>query len=219
MSTNYFSHDSNARNDEKLIRLRIRHKAAGYGVYFMLLEILRDKKDFMCVKDYNIIAFELREDAALIKSVVEDFGLFVFTDDGKYFYSESLMNRMEKVGHVSQVRAEAARKRWQQQDQQQYYELMKADQDWISDIAGRHFIAIAVLKEHIDEFAEDSRLRCKSHKDLMDAKEHFYLWLKKNVINKPKQQTNNATTPTKRSDKRRASNATAVVTEAATGKF
>ena len=127
----YFSHDANSRNDEKIIRLRIKHKAAGYGVYFMLLEILREKKDFMCLKDYNIIAFELREDAALIKSVVEDFGLFVFTDDGKYFYSESFLRRMEKVGQVSQVRSEAAKKRWQSHDpeaEKQYLEGLKTSE-------------------------------------------------------------------------------------------
>lgn len=106
---NYFSHDSNARNDEKLIRLRIRHKAAGYGVYFMLLEILREKKDFLCPRDYNAIAYELREDAALVKSVIEDYGLFEFTEDGKFFYSESFLHRMEKV---SAARREAANRRW-----------------------------------------------------------------------------------------------------------
>ena len=109
MMPNYFSHDSNARNDEKLIRLRIRHKAAGYGVYFMLLEILREKKDFLCPRDYNAIAYELREDAALVKSVVEDFGLFTFTEDGKCFYSESFLERMEKV---SAARRAAANSRW-----------------------------------------------------------------------------------------------------------
>lgn len=108
----YFSHDSNARNNEKLLRLRMRHKAAGYGVYFMLLEILRGKPDFRCLKDYNVIAFELREDAALVKSVIEDFGLFTFSDDGKYFYSEGFRRRMEKAGYVSQVRRDAAKRRW-----------------------------------------------------------------------------------------------------------
>ena len=86
--TSYFPHDSNARNSDKLIRLRMRHKAAGYGVYFMILERLREEPEYTSVKDYNMIAFDLREDTSLIKSVVEDFGLFVFTDDGKYFYSK-----------------------------------------------------------------------------------------------------------------------------------
>ena len=55
----------------------------------MILERLREEPEYMSVKDYNMIAFDLREDASLIKSVIEDFGLFVFTEDGKYFYSES----------------------------------------------------------------------------------------------------------------------------------
>ena len=51
--TSYFPHDSNARNSDKLIRLRMRHKAAGYGVYFMILERLREEPEYTSVKDYN----------------------------------------------------------------------------------------------------------------------------------------------------------------------
>lgn len=113
----YFPHDSNARNSDKLIRLRMRHKSAGYGVYFMILERLREEPEYMSVKDYNMIAFDLREDASLIKSVVEDFGLFVFTDDGKYFYSESFSRRMEIKDEQSKKRSEAGKKglekRWE----------------------------------------------------------------------------------------------------------
>lgn len=73
----------------------------------MILERMRDEKNFMCVKDYNLIAFDLREDAALVKSVVEDFGLFVFTEDGKYFYSKSFLDRMQKKQTVSERRAKS----------------------------------------------------------------------------------------------------------------
>lgn len=106
----YFSHDSNARNSEKLIRLRMRHKAAGYGVFFMILERLREEPNYMSVKDYNVIAFDLREDASFIKSVVEDFGLFVFTEDGKYFYSESFSRRMGIKDEEKTRRSEAGKK-------------------------------------------------------------------------------------------------------------
>lgn len=116
---NYFSHDSNARNSDKLIRLRMRHKAAGYGVYFMILERLREEPGYMSVKDYNMIAFDLREDASLIKSVVEDFGLFVFTEDGKYFYSESFKRRMaikdEKAKRQSEAGRKAMEMRWKKE--------------------------------------------------------------------------------------------------------
>ena len=115
--TNYFSHDSNSRNDEKLLAVRMRLGAEGYGVYFMLLERLREESDYMSIKDYNMIAFDLRVDSKTIKSVVEDFGLFVFTDDGKYFYSESFNRRMKLKDESKQKRSEAGKKgmksRWQ----------------------------------------------------------------------------------------------------------
>lgn len=111
----YFSHDSNARNDDKLIAVRMRHGAEGYGIYFMILERLRDNSDYMSVKDYNVIAFDLRVSAEKIKSVVEDFDLFVFTEDGKKFYSESLLRRMDKKESVSDVRRKAAKKRWEKE--------------------------------------------------------------------------------------------------------
>ena len=108
--SSYFPHDSNARNSDKLIRLRMKHKASGYGVYFMILERLRDELNYMSVKDYNMIAFDLREDTSIIKSVIEDFGLFVFTEDGKYFYSESFKRRMEFKDDKKKKRSEAGKK-------------------------------------------------------------------------------------------------------------
>lgn len=113
---NYFSHDSNARNSDKLIPLRMKLGAEGYGIYFMLLERLRDEKDYMSIKDYNMLAFDLRVDASKVKSVIEDFRLFVFTEDGKYFYSEGFKKRMDIKDNGSIKRSEAgkkgAAKRW-----------------------------------------------------------------------------------------------------------
>ena len=126
-STNYFSHDSNARNDEKLVRLRMKQGAAGYGVYFMILERLREEADYMSAKDYNMIAFDLRVDAAIVKSVVEDFGLFTFTDDGKCFYSESFTQRMDIKDTLRRQRSEGGKigmkNRWKKEQGKQDKEV------------------------------------------------------------------------------------------------
>lgn len=115
-STNYFSHDSNARNDEKLVRLRMKHGAAGYGVYFMIIERLREEANYMCSTDYDMLAFDFRVDAALVQAVVEDFELFAFTEDNKCFYSESFKRRMGMKDEVKERRVasakKAAEKRW-----------------------------------------------------------------------------------------------------------
>lgn len=108
--TYYFSHDCNARNDEKLIAVRMRHGAEGYGIYFMILERLMESSNHMSVKDYNIIAFDLRVDTSKIKSIIEDFGLFVFTEDGKYFYSESFNRRMVPLDNLREQRKLAGKK-------------------------------------------------------------------------------------------------------------
>lgn len=154
---NYFSHDSNARNDEKLVRLRMTHKAAGYGVYFMLLERMREAANYICARDYDLIAFELHEDAALIKSVIEDFGLFVFTDDGKYFYSESFLRRMGVMDDITSKRSEAGkagnRKRWRNaQDNSDLQddnaeELSQSNRKPIANVSQNHRKAIANVSQ------------------------------------------------------------------------
>ena len=104
----YFNHDSNARNDEKLIALRIRYGAEGYGVYFMLIEMLQAAPGCVLEKDYKALAFDLRVSARRIKSIVEDFGLFTPTDGGKKFYSERLIRHVNEAEESERRRSEAA---------------------------------------------------------------------------------------------------------------
>lgn len=91
----YFPHESEARNSHKLLSLRNKEGAKGYGVYFMILERLCKEPDYMSIKDYDILAFDFHVESDLVKSVVEGFELFQFTKDGKRFYSEGLKRRME----------------------------------------------------------------------------------------------------------------------------
>lgn len=154
--TSYFPHDSNARNSDKLIRLRMRHKAAGYGVFFMILERLREEPSYMSVKDYNMIAFDLREDASLIKSVIEDFGLFVFTEDGKYFYSESFKKRMGFKDDKSKKRSEAGKiglaKRWGKKESE-----IANDTEFIANATDNDSSAIAKDEKNIARKEKESK--------------------------------------------------------------
>lgn len=113
---NYFPHDNDARSDDKIIALRIKHKWEGYGLYWALIEKLRDSKDYVLKVDYNVLAFDLRSDASLIKSIINDFGLFSFTDDGECFYSKSLNMRMkpldDKRAKLSDAGKRGNERRW-----------------------------------------------------------------------------------------------------------
>lgn len=134
--TNYFPHESGARNDDKIIRLRMRHGAAGYGVYFMILERLRECSGYLSRADYEIIAYDIHEDAEMVRSVIEDYGLFELTDGGEMFFSPSLSSRMEIKDAATARRSEGGRKamsrRWEQQEQSQEQE--QPDNSVISDL-------------------------------------------------------------------------------------
>ena len=112
----YFSHDSNARNSDKLMKVRMKLGAEGYGIFFMLIERLREEEDYKSTVDYTTLAFDLRVEPEKVKQVVENYDLFKFTEDGKYFYSDSFNERMEMMDAKRKKRAEAgkkgAEKRW-----------------------------------------------------------------------------------------------------------
>ena len=115
MAKTYFPHDSNARNSKKLLRLRKKHGAAGYGVYFMLIERLTEEEDFCSDLDYDMLAYELHVKPETVKAVVENFELFeIKTDEvrGKTFQSAGLLERMELRGIRSAAGKKGAAARW-----------------------------------------------------------------------------------------------------------
>ena len=107
---NYFSHDSNARNSDKLIRVRMKYGAEGYGAYFMILERLRDEDDYTSIADYDMIAYDLRCDRELVRSVIEDFSLFVIDEERGIFYSSGLINRMSLKDENNKAKSGAGKR-------------------------------------------------------------------------------------------------------------
>lgn len=107
----YFSHDSNARNDEKIIELRMIHDWSGYGIYWAIIEMLRDSETYTLKKKLKSLAFELRTSEEVIKSIIEDFDLFDFNEFE--FWSNSLKTRMEIKNKKSKKMSEIASKRWE----------------------------------------------------------------------------------------------------------
>lgn len=93
--TYYFSHDSNARNDEKILMLRAEHGWEGYGIYWALIEMMFESTDTALYHDkIKGIAFSCNIDITLLQSVINTCireGLFVSDDD--MFWSESFLPR------------------------------------------------------------------------------------------------------------------------------
>lgn len=108
--TFYFSHDYNARNDEKIKRLIRKHGMQGYGVFWSIVEDLYNNANALRM-DYEGIAYDLRSDSDLVASVVNDFDLFIF--NGDYFGSNSVEERLEQRNDKSAKARKSASYRWE----------------------------------------------------------------------------------------------------------
>jgi hypothetical protein len=106
----YFSHDSNARDDENIVLLRMDMGWEGYGLFWAVVEMLREATDYQLQLDCKRIAFALQVHPDTIERIVKEFGLF--ENDGEFFWSESLKTRMAMRESVSGARRKAAQKRW-----------------------------------------------------------------------------------------------------------
>ncbi len=105
----YFSHDYNARSDEKMIKLIMDEGYAGYGVYWALIEMIHENKGYIH-NDYKRIAFALHTECERIKDVIELYDLFVIKD-GKISNTRVLYNLIKR-SEKSEKAKNSAKKRW-----------------------------------------------------------------------------------------------------------
>ncbi len=109
--TFYFSHDFNARNDDKIKHLLRKHKWEGYRLFSAIIEELYNTANALRL-DCEGIAYDLRSDTEIVRSIIHDFGLFKI-NDGE-FGSISIERRLDERNKKSQKASESAHKRWSQ---------------------------------------------------------------------------------------------------------
>ena len=105
----YFSHDYNARDDEKMPKLLSEVGYEGYGIYWAVVEMLYKNDGYMQL-DCKSIAFALHCDSICLTKVINDFDLFI-NDNGR-FYSESVLKRLGIREEISKKRSNAAKIKW-----------------------------------------------------------------------------------------------------------
>lgn len=108
----YFSHDCGARNDPKILQLRLAMGWEGFGIYFAVIEILREQRGY---KFPSLAKASLCLTLSIEKTTLEKFfglalDLGLLVDDGDSIYSESLLRRMEKKEELKKKLSEAGRK-------------------------------------------------------------------------------------------------------------
>jgi len=97
----YFSHDSNARNDPKVIKLRLSLGWEGYGMYWALLEICKDNNtgdhpwtlESECINQLVMMLLSIDElTAKNLINTLKQSGLF--SEENGRFFSKSFIERM-----------------------------------------------------------------------------------------------------------------------------
>jgi hypothetical protein len=120
----FFSHDTNASQDPKILQMCTVYKAEGYGWFWMLVEKMAEQENYRIPIDgkYTIDAYAMRmycDSKALHKFIddcVKEFQLF--QTDGKFLWSESLNRRMKYFEIKSENGKNAAMARWGKRKEQ-----------------------------------------------------------------------------------------------------
>jgi hypothetical protein len=108
----YFSHDANARQDEKILMLRAEHGWEGYGIYWALVEMMFESSETALHHNkIRGIAVSYNINITVLESVINTcITEELFVSDGEKFWSDSLIRRKNKYQEIKEKKAEAGRK-------------------------------------------------------------------------------------------------------------
>lgn len=109
----YFPHFCNARHDRKIKRLRKELGTEGYGIFFMLLEVLREQIDFRYpMDDLDLLAEEFGTSEQKVRVVICNYALFeIHTENNKeMFFSPKLLTYLTPYINMKNQRIEAGKK-------------------------------------------------------------------------------------------------------------
>lgn len=108
----YFSHDSNAHKDPKILKLRAKFGWEGYGIYWAIIETLRDQTDYKWLaSDKQLLSFCFANGDEVINQVLDEcLSIGLLVKEGDFIHSESLSRRMKMKEEISEKRRAAGRK-------------------------------------------------------------------------------------------------------------
>lgn len=108
--TFWFRHDSNAKDDPKCILLIEQLGPEGYGIFWILIELLREQPEYKYpISLVPSIARRYNTTAEKVKTVISAYELFTIEQD-QFFFSESLLQRMKALDDYKNALSEAGRR-------------------------------------------------------------------------------------------------------------
>lgn len=124
----YFTHDSNAFSDPKILKLRKNYGVEGYGIYFILLEKLSASNAYRInINNIEDLAFDMHIDKEKLQDIISNYDLFKQeTDDtGTYFFSQSHRLKMQYKDDKADKKRLAAQARLDKLSPEELSEQMK----------------------------------------------------------------------------------------------
>lgn len=122
---NYFIHPSNLQKMDAVLKMRMSEGSSGYGIFMMLLELLRDSDGYQTAYDPNVLAWALHEsDIPKLQNVCEKYGLFQITEDKQIccpWLTSVMAQHEEKKKKLSEAGKRSAASRAAKAEQSQAY--------------------------------------------------------------------------------------------------
>ncbi len=108
----YFPHDANACDDDKILQLRSKYGWEGYGLYWAIIEKLRN------CKEYKMNSQAIAGLSQSLNYPKEQFEMFfdycfeikLLSQENGYFFSDSLCRRMEHIDEIRERLSDAGKK-------------------------------------------------------------------------------------------------------------
>ncbi len=122
----YFSHDYHARSDPKMIKLRMKYGFEGVGLYWSIIEILYEAEGRVLRTECERIAYELQIGIERITAIIDT---DLFQKDELYFWSDSVLKRLNIREEKSEKARESAYKRWENKDLKIHANAMRTQCD------------------------------------------------------------------------------------------
>ena len=167
--TFWFRHDYDAADDDRTMVMIEQLGLEGYGIYWVLIEKLRGRKDYkMPFSIIPSLARRYMTTPEKMKTVIMQYGLFQYDDEG-FFYSESLIRRMNALEELKQRRAIAGKKaveaRWSKEkdtkcianEYESYTNRIANEQQTNTDAIRLDTDKIRIDKNRIDKSKEENK--------------------------------------------------------------
>lgn len=109
----FFSHDSDAFFDEKIVGMRADYEFESYALWWFIIERMRKEEDFKLDYDkkvfrsIKVLTGTKIDVEKFVNDCINEYELFIL-EDGK-FYSKSFLNRMNLMIEKQQKKSEQAR--------------------------------------------------------------------------------------------------------------